>query len=182
MKILAVPVPTERKPGFQLTDATGTRRRVQALMRARWSSDALAPYLGCSPSRVSQLASATAQAAVTFAVHARVAALYRRLENTPGPSATSGQRAERRGWPSPADWAGLDIDDPAVRPGPERRPRAAVVVAEEADFLESQGLSQEQAAMRLGLSVNSLQIYRVRAKAMLRDPGADMAHLDAEDP
>lgn len=182
MKILAVPVPAVRKPSSRLTDATGTRRRVQALMRAGWSSDALAPHLGFSPSRVSQLASASVQASVTFAVRDRVAVLYRRLENTPGVSLTSMQRAERKGWLRPVDWDGLDMDDPEAQSVPEPRATRAVVVAEEADFLESQGLSQELIAAQLGMSVNTLQIYRARAKAPLRDPGADVAHLDPEDP
>ncbi|MGW1071517.1 hypothetical protein [Streptomyces sp. NPDC002537] len=129
-KLLAIrPAPALLADGA-LVDATGTRRRLQALTARGWTHRALAPHLGVGPLFVGDLAR---QARVT-ARHARsVAAVYNRLwdadpvrHGVPEPSATRARNlAARNGWPPPMAWDEESIDAPEARPdmGMEHRPR-----------------------------------------------------------
>lgn len=163
-KILAFPLPAAKRPGEARMNGVGVRRRLQALAREGWTCADIAGQSTLSEENLRRLMRASR---VTVATHDCVVALYARLENTPGPSVEAGRRAERKGWPRPVDWYGLNIDDPETAPviEAERRTRP-LVVAEEAEFLASQGFSREEIAARLGLTVNSLQIYLTRARAL----------------
>lgn len=163
MRILAVPRPAARKPSLQHVDATGTRRRLQALLRIGWSCEELGPLLGVSASRMAQLMKAEQ---VTLATRARVIAVYRRLEDTQGPSSRNVRRAERAGWPRPVDWDGMDIDDPTVAPDAVKRAPRPLVVAEETEFLTGMGVARHVIAEQLGLNVESLERTLARARVM----------------
>jgi hypothetical protein len=107
------------------TSPVGTRRRLQALTAAGWSTALLAERMGVTKSAVAQLRT-TAQARVLVATATDVAALYeqcRRRTPSGGYQWRVQRYAHARGWPSPAEWDGLDLDDPTVMPG---RPRPAV--------------------------------------------------------
>lgn len=175
MRVIAVPIPADRRPSAQHMDGTGVRRRMQALARAGWSNVALAGFLGVSPSRIPQLVTAEQ---VTFATFERVVALYRRLEGTEGPCAAAARRAERRGWARPVDWDALDIDDPCARPGDSGRMPRPLEVAENVEFIRrTTGVAdRDLIAARLGMTRDALDRNLDRAAAMRRrDPGADDA-------
>lgn len=75
--------------------------------------------MGVTRSAVAQLRS-TSQHRVLGTTAADVAALYEqcRRRTPPGRYQLRARRyAEARGWPSPAEWDGLDLDDPQARPG-----------------------------------------------------------------
>jgi DNA-binding CsgD family transcriptional regulator len=105
-------------------DATGARRRLQALIALGHPAASLAHRLGIAPRRVSSVVYGTT-ATVTPSVHAAVCELYDQLWDVPPFERTLAEReaaaaaralAASRGWPTPM---GLDddrIDDPAYRP------------------------------------------------------------------
>lgn len=94
-------------------DATGTRRRLQALARIGHPYQAIADELGVVRSCVQQW---TSNRRVTRVTAARVVELYEAWSMRPGPSSKSRARAEAAGWPPPLAWDDDSIDDPAARP------------------------------------------------------------------
>jgi hypothetical protein len=115
-RILAVaPIPANRAPRSQI-DATGTRRRLQALVAIGWAPEALAAQLGRSAANLRRTMTG-------LTVHARTAQLvsdlYDRLWDTPAPQATAPQRdaaeasrtyAAEHGWLPPLAWDDIDTD------------------------------------------------------------------------
>jgi hypothetical protein len=111
-------------------DATGTRRRLQALIAVGYPAASLAHRLELDPRRVKCVVRGTT-VTVTSSMNAAVRALYDQLwdeyppERTPTEcKAAAAARALAAGndWPTPA---GLDddrIDDPAYRPRTQWRP------------------------------------------------------------
>lgn len=101
-------------------DATGVIRRIRALVADGHSGRHIAQYLDVDPSWIR---------ALYRGVHLRVhedtrelfVELYRRHKDTSGPSDLARLMGERRGWAHPADWDGVDIDNP------DALPNAAVV-------------------------------------------------------
>jgi hypothetical protein len=76
--------------GPLVVDATGTRRRIQALARIGWSSVEIGRRVGVECARVSYL---TARKTVHLSTAQRIAALYDELSMLPGPSITDGVMA-----------------------------------------------------------------------------------------
>jgi hypothetical protein len=111
-------------------DATGTRRRLQALIALGYPAASLGHQLGIAPRRVSSVVYGTT-ATVTPSVHTAVCDLYDQLWDVPPPERTLAERkaaataralAASQDWPTPM---GLDddrIDDPAYRPRAQWRP------------------------------------------------------------
>jgi hypothetical protein len=111
-------------------DATGTRRRLQALIALGYPAASLARRLGVDPRRVKCVVRGTT-ATVTSHMHATVRDLYDQLWDVRPAEQTLAQGkatavaralAASKGWPTPA---GLDddrIDDPAYRPRTQWRP------------------------------------------------------------
>lgn len=110
--ILAVPL-TRHLSGKVVVDATGTRRRVEALAYLGWPLSHLEPRFTRCRGRVGK---AIATGWVSTVVADDVERVYRDLENTPGPSDIARRRALRLGFAGPAAWDGRDIDDPRSRP------------------------------------------------------------------
>ncbi|MFJ8746662.1 hypothetical protein ACIRL2_45905 [Embleya sp. NPDC127516] len=115
-RLLAVTVPTDPVLGTRpesVVDATGTRRRLQALIALGWSRPALAEHTPRSAEMLGILARARH-------VEARSALdirdLYNRLSMTPGPSRRARAEGVQRGWPTPLAWDDHTIDDPDARP------------------------------------------------------------------
>lgn len=105
-------------------DATGTRRRLAALMALGWTYPTIAAELGVYPSRVSQLMRTKQVHSVTAAA---VTAVYDRLSTRRGPSERRARMAARHGWPPPLGWDEDTIDDPASTPVPGwNQPAAAL--------------------------------------------------------
>jgi hypothetical protein len=103
-------------------DATGTRRRLQALMALGWSRTRLAEELGGHRDVVSRY---MIRDQVTTATVRAVRALYDRLWDTTPPeedqwdvsAAVAARRtAARNGWVPPMAWDDDTIDDPAAEP------------------------------------------------------------------
>lgn len=119
--ILAVPL-TRHLSKNVLVDATGTRRRVEALAYLGWPLSHLEPRFTRCRGRVGK---AIATGWVSTVIAADVERVYRELENTPGPSDIARRRALRRGFVGPAAWDNRDIDDPQARPLAPYRAREA---------------------------------------------------------
>lgn len=96
-----------------LVDATGTRRRIEALA---YMGHPLVSYelrLGRCQGRVGK---AVASGWVSAFLADAMVRVYRELENTIGPSDIARRRAQRRGFAGPAAWDGRNIDDPTACP------------------------------------------------------------------
>lgn len=97
--------------GGQLVDATGTWRRLHALIALGYPQTWLARELGLG--RALQLN----RERVTVRNAEKVAALYDRLSMTPGPSERTRVMAWRKGYLPPLAWDDEDLDDPDAWPG-----------------------------------------------------------------
>lgn len=103
--------------GSAWTDATGTRRRMQALCAAGWSPAVLAPMLGVTISGIRWLR--TVDGVCLARTAARVRAVYERLwwQTPTGNTVERTARwAARAGWAEPWQWETVDIDDPDAQP------------------------------------------------------------------
>jgi hypothetical protein len=152
-------------------DATGTHRRIRALMRNGWSLGRLSEKLGCDRQVLrkklhdrERVLGATARA---------VRELYDDLWNTPPPEGNRAERraatmarryAEERGWVPPGAWDDGPgphyIDDPVAVPadGWERGGgRERWTLADEVADLLGLGLDVQRVADRLGVSVRTVQ-------------------------
>jgi hypothetical protein len=119
------------EPAPRRMDATGTRRRLQALVAVGWTLTKIGEQAGWSHGNVSVLLRAER---VFVATERTVRDLYDALWNQVPPgdspqgryaSDQSRQLAEREGWPPPMAWDDDDIDDPAAKPRGQRTEVAA---------------------------------------------------------
>lgn len=164
-KILAVTVAAE--PGAGWVDATGARRRLQALTAAGWSGRALAARIGADGHRLRQIRDGHVTRIQTPTAR-KIAAVYAALWCTPPEAVTAEQRksvtrarndAERAGFAPAAAWDD-DIDDPAAEPHWDwvrrddgaRRHAKGPELAEDLRDLMRAGLSRGDAAARLGIT------------------------------
>jgi hypothetical protein len=93
--------------------ASGTQRRIRALMAIGWTSADIATRAGWgTPQAVTELLAV--RRTVFVATAATIAAIYDDLCMTPGPSEKNRRDAQRKGWPPPLAWD--DIDDPDEAP------------------------------------------------------------------
>ncbi|WP_018685430.1 helix-turn-helix domain-containing protein [Actinokineospora enzanensis] len=99
----------------RLVDATGTRRRIQALMVLGWSLAALTARLGLARTNYS-LKRILDQQHVRRTTAERVSALYDELWGCPGPSDQVREVALAAGYCSALAWDDETIDDPTARP------------------------------------------------------------------
>lgn len=139
-----------------LVDATGTRRRIEALTAAGWPMERLAEHFGVSLKYVSEMRK---QDKVRDVSAQAVAEAYERLKNKrpeahgviPPIAKRARRMADARRWAPPKYWAKFPdaIDDPHFTP--EYGMTKADLLAEEAAFLVTvAGLTRSQAAVRLG--------------------------------
>lgn len=142
-----------------LIDATGTRRRLQALVAAGNTQTALAAALGMTPGNFAALLTRTR---VTRATADAVRALYDTAWNPTHPNQRAQNHARRRGWPPPLAWDDDEIDDPTATPDlgdttPRRDARR-----EDAAWLHACGYTPDEIARRLGIQTDSLTRYGLR--------------------
>lgn len=132
-KILAV---TLDLANAAIVDATGTRRRLQALVAIGWSQTRLADQLGWNVGNFNSLILGRDCPRVQHDTQVRVRALYDRLWNVPPVAANGHQKggityakrvAAKRGWVPPMAWDDETIDDPAARPHSGNRVRPGAV-------------------------------------------------------
>jgi hypothetical protein len=111
-------------------DATGTRRRLQALIALGNPSATLARQLDVAPRAVTRIIFATT-GTVSPGLHTAVCDLYERLWDVTPPERTPQERktaaaaralAGSHGWPAPMGLDDARIDDPAYRPRAHWRP------------------------------------------------------------
>jgi transcriptional regulator with XRE-family HTH domain len=146
-------------------DATGTRRRSQALTCLGWSQSEQAGRLGVNKGNYTRINTAEL---VTAGRARAVRALYAELSMTvapPSQSATYARRiAKRRKYAPPLAWDDDAIDDPAARPDFGEKVPSGIAVLENVDELVAQGYTVDQAAHRLGVSRSCIDKARRRAR------------------
>ncbi|MFJ9101363.1 hypothetical protein ACIRJM_23180 [Streptomyces sp. NPDC102405] len=172
-KILAVQPAFDHLADCAVIPATGTTRRIQALVRIGWPAADLAVRLQVHRRRVDQLLNAdrvTAKSART------IKQLYEELWNqdplnhgVPEYSkARAISRAEGHGWPPPAAWDDEEIDDPNAQGDlGDREPtflEQAALRREEIEHLAGFGYSPEQILNRLNNEVSISTVRQIVAE------------------
>jgi transposase len=166
--------------------AVGTRRRLQVLTAAGWTTSQLADRMGVSKSAIAQLRN-TGQDRVLATTAGDVAALYDACwwRTPPGRYQARAERyAETRGWVAPWRWDGLDLDDPATEPHPPAADVDQVAIDETiagrqvpltkterravADQLHRRGASAAEIASRLGRTPRTVERHKAAARAQLQ--------------
>lgn len=164
--VLSIPVPHLRRYDKSRIDATGTRRRIRALVAIGHSLKVIAEDAGVShdvPTRISRINDPHRW------VHADIAeairGTYNRLWNQPPAESTprerdkatfSRNRAAKAGWLPPLAWDDEQIDDPAYTPNVtplkarKSRDEAAYDRLDDLQHLVDAGVSAEEAAVRAG--------------------------------
>jgi AraC-like DNA-binding protein len=155
-RILAV-TDRYRSPQSQI-DATGTRRRLQALAAVGWPVAALAPQLGRTTTKLRDLFTCDTVQAQTAQ---RVSDLYDRLWDTPPARDTDAQRrasdevrvlAAGQGWLPPLAWDDIDTDpdpdpgSPHARPDPDDLDEIAIERAVAGDHIRLAELTPAEQA------------------------------------
>lgn len=147
-----------------LTDASGTRRRIQALYAMGWTGAELGQRLnGITAEAVNQL---SRQQRVHVNSAKAVAEVYEQMWNQRGPSEKTRRHAARRGWPTPLELDDDLIDDPTYEPQlhrltptidrRQRREQILTVVA----HLTERGVPAHEIARHVGATARSVQRYR----------------------
>jgi len=167
-RIMAIsPASDMRRHGY--VDATGSSRRLQALVALGWPTRQLATHMGSADHGTVTDITSCNNRTIRRATADAIKALYDDLGMTQGPSRISAARAAKRGWLPPLCWDDDTIDDPAATPDasavarPGRRTREELV--EDFADLRSHGLTFAGAADRLGMSEQVLERTLYRAKA-----------------
>jgi hypothetical protein len=93
----------------------GASRRLQALMANGWDADTLAVELHATPNQVSRWRW-RASPTMRHGDHERIAGLYGRIGDRPGPSETARVQARMRGYAPPICFDDEDLDDPNGKP------------------------------------------------------------------
>lgn len=163
-KVLAVrPEPVAQCADGALVDATGTRRRIQALAAVGFTFTSLAPHLSTNRLYVGDIAVADLVMARTAR---RTAEVYDRLWDadplqhgaTVGGVSRARRLAAREGWPPPLAWDDDTIDDPAAVPDMGQQSRRCGDTADEiAWLLETGERDPEVIGRRLGLETGSVK-------------------------
>lgn len=144
-------------------DATGTRRRLQALAALGWSHAALADRMGVERRNLPRLL--REDRTVLMATARRVGRVYDELCWSFPPADTPRQKqsvtraktnAARRGWAPPLSWDEDTIDDPAAVPDLGEPVSIRRVEPEAVEWLRSFGMSDALIAQRLGVAPQSI--------------------------
>jgi DNA-binding CsgD family transcriptional regulator len=169
-KLLALPVPTNAacNGNHALIGATGTWRRLQALIAAGWPASELAKRLSLHPRSVNTLLHEPGNGYVQAKTAADVQQVYRELwgrrPEAAGIPSYIAERARslaaRRGWHPAAVWD--DIDDPSETPQYGARASRVDAVVEDATELIAEGYSREAIADRLGLTWDAVRQAFIR--------------------
>lgn len=109
-------------------DATGTRRRLQALACLGWSTNTLVPYLKLSNTRIRYLQRTPPGTTIHTELAARVAKVYDQLAmriptGHPRSASQARDRALAAGWIPPLGWDDEDLDRPKAKPRTRPTPR-----------------------------------------------------------
>lgn len=156
-KLLAVTV--DDHAGGAFIDATGTRRRLQALVALGWTQTELGRRIGWTTANLNALI--LRSDTVTRATADLVTELYEQLSMRLGPSTRARSVATRRGWAPPLAWD--NIDNPNEQPTERRDPRRGIDALDILELYEA-GERVDAIAQRFGLSEGSISTYLRRAR------------------
>lgn len=177
-----------REAGYvlPLIDATGTRRRLQALAYDGWALERLAAMAEAGPETFGRVQRNARGPKVRPETAAKVRALFDRLAASQGGSARTASHARRQGWLPWHVWEAVDIDDPDALPDVQETSHTVfhtdvdeVAVARFvngdngirlnraerwAAYLSMRGrhVTHNQASMRLGLSGSAAKAWSAR--------------------
>lgn len=162
-RILAVEVPEvahRAAADHQLVDATGTVRRLQALVAYGYPRVALMARIGVQQSNGVHLFDTDTRH--VLAVTARkVESMFAELQLVPGPSSRARGDGRRRGWPVPLQWDEDTIDDPYAEP--DLAPAPTVSFADRFEELVDLGYTDDVSIGRkLGIAPESVERQRLR--------------------
>lgn len=154
------------------TDATGTRRRLQALACAGWSMNELAARRGSLNKKTLHAIASGATETVYGSTYREVRDLYDEMWDTKpdetdryqrASSARTRARAARAGWQPALAWDDETIDDPNAKPAETRRtkPTAAERFSEWLHLVQC-GVSHEHAAAQAGMEIRTITRYAHR--------------------
>ena len=160
-RVLAVKLDSDNRRDAY-TDATGTRRRLQALAVNGWSSYYLAERLGhAHPATVQDIAKGK-----TLTIRLRtkdaIKDLYEELWDQPGPNVRAANLAKKKGWLPALAWDDDLIDRPEHEPADVRRRGisggGSGLTLEDIEDARQQGYeSAEQIGWRLGVTRDAVQ-------------------------
>lgn len=151
-------------------DATGSLRRLRALVTIGWSQRQLAERLGMSEANFSML---MRQDQVTAIKARRIRALYEELWDQLPPTGTryaaaavtrAQRMAREAGWAPPMAWDDDAIDDPTAEPDIGER-GSTVLDLDEVAHLVRGGCSLQEAARRMGVTVGAIERAQARTKS-----------------
>ncbi|MGX1708895.1 hypothetical protein ACWIFI_06150 [Streptomyces albidoflavus] len=150
-------------PATGMVNATGARRRLQALSAIGWTLRSISDTSGIHIGTLHTHASGQ-RATINAGLARQIAEAYRRLALQPGPSDRVRRRAAARGWHGPAAWD--DIDNPACEPsggageqGDDELSREELAAYRriEIEHLSSCAVPVHEIADRVGLAVGSVE-------------------------
>ncbi|WP_254781640.1 helix-turn-helix domain-containing protein [Modestobacter sp. DSM 44400] len=176
-RILSIGMDDANRASHSRVDATGTRRRLQALIATGWAPELLAAQLGRRPNSLNR---SMTSPSVTARTAQDVVDLYERLWNTPPPRGTGEQRAAAnaarahaaaQGWEPPLAWDDIDAD-------PTPQPTAGTPPSDDVDLI-----AVERALIGDGIRYDDLTfaeqqevIHRLTARGRsIRDIAAQLA-------
>lgn len=173
-KILAVKASLDAVAPCALIDATGTRRRLQALVAIGWPQIELARRTGLDKLTIND--QVNAKLATTYGATARtVRDLYDQLWNVAPASRGVAQRwtdearalARANNWAPPGAWDDDYIDSPAATPDLGDDVDRYTAIAEDAHWLMAEhGYTRAQAANRLGVTGRHLERALTHAREL----------------
>ncbi|MET7944236.1 hypothetical protein [Streptomyces sp. NPDC005302] len=145
-----------------MSDATGTRRRLQALMVLGYTLPDIAAQVGTGISSLQQTVEGR-WVNIRSMTATKVERVYRRLSTRPAPQSRFAEQARNQamaeGWYGPMAWD--DIDNPACVPDPDAPSAPRSVHADDVAELAGRGLDDHEIGRRLGVSPRT--VLRARA-------------------
>jgi len=167
-RVLAVTAPpASRRNGY--VDATGSRRRLQALAVMGWSTRRIARELGNLDPQTYQYIESGRTKTIRRRTAQAITELYDRLWSQQGPSPRSTRVALTKGWVPPLAWDDDEIDDPKASPRssgwvPKSQRDRQQVVEDFLDTWDHHGGRVDIAAHRLNMTISALDRALHRAK------------------
>lgn len=160
-KLLAVTTSDQADGTF--IDATGARRRLQALVTLGWTQTEIAARIGWTTANLNRITLGHVDN-ITRGTHQLIDELYEQLSMLPGPSQRARGVAQRRGWLPPLAWD--DIDDPTEQPTGDFIRRHDRIDPLDVQELHQAGETKDAIAQRLGIARSSVDTYLARARQL----------------